>query len=80
MLETNEGLLMTTCVLRPTPVCVQRMHVPVPEQDIQDKVGAVRPYLRGVHATSIIFCHANTKAKNIPPTNISYFTAIYLQI
>jgi len=53
MLETNEGLLMTTCVFRPTPVCVERIHVPVPEQDIQDKVGAVRLCLRGVHATSL---------------------------
>ena len=59
---------MTTCVLRPTPVCVVRIYVPVPEQDIQDKLEAVDLALAVLILPHLItFFHAATKSTNISP-------------
>jgi len=68
MLESNEGFLMTTCVLIPTPGWVGRIHVPVPEQDIQDKVEAVSLAFAVLMLPHLItFFHATTKSTNISP-------------
>jgi hypothetical protein len=68
MLETNEGLLMTTCVLRTTPVCAERIHVPVTEKDIQDKVEAVSLAFAVFMLPHLItFFHTTTKFTNISP-------------
>jgi hypothetical protein len=78
-LETNKGLLMTTCAFRPTPVCVVRIHVPVPvaEQVIQDKVEAVsHAFAVFMLPHSVTFFHATTKSTIISPHILFYFTAI----
>jgi hypothetical protein len=68
LLETNEGLVMNTCVLRPTPGYIESIHEPVPQKDIQDKVETVRlPFAMFMLPHIIVYFHALTKSTNDSP-------------
>jgi len=66
--RSDEGVLMNICVLRPTPVCVERTHVQVPDQDIQDKVEAVSlAFAIFMLPLLITFFYESTKSTNNSP-------------